>query len=56
MATPRAVMVRRATELDEVIGRHGTRGQAEFFLRTREQSIEPLVERHRALALSLIHI
>ena len=52
MATPRAVMVRRATELDEVIGRHGTRGQAEFFLRTREQSIEPLVERHRALALA----
>ena len=26
---------------------HGTRGQAEFFLRTREQSIEPLVQRHQ---------
>ncbi len=49
MATPRAVVVRRATELDELIARHGTRGQAEFFLRTREQSIEPPVQRHHAL-------
>ncbi len=47
MGTPRAVLVRRATELDELVAHHGTRGQAEFFLRTREQSIEPLVERHQ---------
>ena len=47
MGTPRAVLVRRTTELDELVAHHGTRGQAEFFLRTREQSIEPLVQRHQ---------
>ena len=30
---PRAVLVHRRTELTELLDRHGTRGQAEFFLR-----------------------
>lgn len=50
MATPRAVLVRRSTEYEELIARHGTRGQAEFFLRNRDQTMEPLVERHAATA------
>ena len=45
MAAPRVVIVHRTTELDEMIARHGTRGQAEFFLRTRGQSIDPLAAR-----------
>ena len=32
---PRAVVVHRRTELDELLARHGTRQQAAFFLRTR---------------------
>ena len=35
MATPRLVIVHRRTELQELLDRHATRGQAEFFLRTR---------------------
>ena len=31
----RAVVVTRRTELEELLERHATRGQAEFFLRTR---------------------
>ncbi|WP_030527214.1 inorganic polyphosphate kinase [Phycicoccus jejuensis] len=46
MSTPRAVVVRRRTEYDELLARHGTLGQAEFFLRTRGQSIDPVRERH----------
>jgi hypothetical protein len=45
---PRAVVVHRRTELEELVARHGTKGQAEFFLSTRERSIEELEERHRA--------
>ncbi len=33
---PRAVLVHRRTDLQELLARHGTRGQAEFFLRTRD--------------------
>lgn len=38
MATPRIVIVHRRTELQELLDRHSTRGQAEFFLRTRGRS------------------
>jgi hypothetical protein len=37
---PRVVVVHRRTELAELLARHGTRGQAEFFLRTRGRSLE----------------
>jgi NAD kinase len=46
-ATPRVVVVRRATEYEQLLARHATRGQADFFLRTRGQSIDEVEERHR---------
>ena len=36
---PRVVLVHRRTELAELLARHGTRGQAEFFLRTRGRDL-----------------
>ncbi len=50
----RAVVVHRTTEYAELLARHGTRGQAEFFLCSRGRSIEEVAERdgraRRALA------
>jgi NAD kinase len=45
--TPRVVLVRRATEYEQLLARHATHGQADFFLRTRGQSIEPVEAAHR---------
>ncbi|MBE7700497.1 hypothetical protein H9623_09295 [Oerskovia sp. Sa1BUA8] len=42
----RVVVVHRRTELDELLDRHATRGQAEFFLRTRGRTLEAVQERH----------
>ncbi len=53
MATPRIVIVRRRTELQELLDRHATRGQAEFFLRTRGRSIQDVQERHDRLIAAL---
>ena len=39
---PRLVIVARETELQALLARHGTRGQAAFFLQTRGQGIEVL--------------
>lgn len=50
MASPRAVVVHRATEYDELLARHATRGQAAFFLRTRGRSLDELEARHVAQA------
>ncbi|GAA2331415.1 hypothetical protein OKJ48_11335 [Streptomyces kunmingensis] len=51
---PRAVLVHRTTEYEELVARHGTHGQAAFFLSSRGRSIDEVVERHhrarRALA------
>ncbi|PFG44817.1 hypothetical protein ATJ88_3554 [Isoptericola jiangsuensis] len=49
MLRRRAVVVHRRTELDDLLDRHGTRGQAEFFLRTRGRSLADVQERHDAL-------
>jgi hypothetical protein len=43
---PRVVLVHRRTELDDLLARHGTRGQAAFFLSTRGRHIEELEARH----------
>ncbi len=43
---PRMVVVRRRTELDELVDRHGTRGQVEFFLRSRGRSLAEVQARH----------
>ncbi|MFI8500663.1 hypothetical protein ACIGFK_19535 [Streptomyces sp. NPDC085524] len=44
---PRAVLVHRRTEYEELIDRHGTHGQAAFFLSSRGRSIDEVVERHQ---------
>lgn len=46
---PRAVVVSRATEYEQLLAEHGTRGQAEFFLHTRGRDIAEPEERHRRL-------
>jgi len=43
---PRAVVVHRRTELDDLLDQHGTRGQAEFFLRTRGRTLDEVQQRH----------
>jgi len=39
---PRVVVVHRRSELDELTTRHATRAQAEFFLKSRDQSVTTL--------------
>lgn len=51
--SPRAVVVRRRTELDELLARHGTHGAAAFFLRTRGRSVDEVQARHDALQAAL---
>ncbi|TDO35833.1 hypothetical protein EV643_121106 [Kribbella sp. VKM Ac-2527] len=45
---PRAVLVHRATELTELVARHGTRQQAGFFLTSRGRDLAELDARHQA--------
>lgn len=54
--TPRAVLVHRTTELDELVARHGTRQQAAFFLRSRDRSLDEVRERHAALTAALTRV
>ncbi|MEU1483984.1 hypothetical protein [Streptomyces sp. NPDC005752] len=44
---PRAVLVHRTTEYEELLARHGTHGQAAFVLAGRGRSIEEVADRHR---------
>jgi len=46
---PRAILVHRRSEYEQLLVRHGTRQQASFHLETRGRSIEELAERHRVL-------
>jgi NAD kinase len=57
MSTPRVVVVHRRTEYAELIARHGTRGQAAFFLASRERSLDEVEARHQATeeALVVVH-
>ncbi len=50
---PRVVVVSRATELRELVIRHGTVAQAAFFLRTRGRDIAEVAERDAAQARAL---
>ncbi|MGB2758058.1 MAG: hypothetical protein WBD02_10420 [Acidimicrobiia bacterium] len=43
---PRAVVIHRPTEFEELIARHGTRQQAAFFLETRDRTLDEVSERH----------
>jgi len=45
---PRVVVVHRRTELDGLLDQHGTRGQAEFFLRSRGRDLAAAQTRHDA--------
>lgn len=53
MIAPRAVLVHRRSELDRLLERHGTRGQAEFFLRSRGRDLAAVQGRHDALEEAL---
>jgi len=50
---PRAVLVHRRSELDLLLEKHGTRGQAEFFLRSRGRDLAAAQARHDALEEAL---
>ena len=43
---PRVVLVHRRTEYEELVARHGTRGQAAFFLESRGRSLVDVELRH----------
>ena len=53
---PRVVVVHRRTELDELLARHGTRGQAAFFLASRGRDVEPVEARDAARASALAEV
>ncbi len=56
MGTPRLVIVHRRTEFQELLDRHATAGQAEFFLRTRGRSLAPVQEQHEVIAAALARV
>ncbi|MFD6700090.1 MULTISPECIES: hypothetical protein [unclassified Microbacterium] len=53
MVAPRAVVVHRASEWTELLARHGTRGQVEFFLQQRGQSPADVAAHHDQLEAAL---
>jgi hypothetical protein len=53
---PRAVLVHRTTEYEELVARHGTHGQAAFFLSSRGRDIEEVAERHRRTRRALAEV
>jgi len=54
--SPRVVVVHRRTELDELLVRHGTRGQAAFFLRSRGRDLDEIDRRDAAVKNALIAV
>ncbi|MDF3298419.1 hypothetical protein [Streptomyces tropicalis] len=53
---PRAVLVHRTTEYEELVARHGTHGQAAFFLSSRGRDIGEVAERHRRTRRALAEV
>jgi hypothetical protein len=53
---PRVVVVSRRSELDELVARHGTRGAAEFFLRSRGRDLASVTARDAALREALVTV
>lgn len=53
---PRIVVVTRPTEYEELLARHATRSQAEFFLRQRGQSLDDCVLRHERTKAALAQV
>jgi hypothetical protein len=50
---PRAVVVRRPTEYELLLGRHATRGQAAFFLKSRGQDLNAVEAEHARMHAAL---
>ncbi|WP_433219327.1 hypothetical protein ACQP00_14895 [Dactylosporangium sp. CS-047395] len=50
---PRAVVVSRRSELDELLARHGTRAAADYYLRQRGRDLDEVAKRHAALNAAL---
>lgn len=50
---PRVVLVTRQSEYQALLAAHGTRGQAEFFLNSRDQSIADVDAAHAALVAAV---
>jgi NAD kinase len=50
---PRAVLVHRRTELQELLQHHGTRGQAAFFLESRGRSLDEVTARDSAVQAAI---
>ncbi|MCP4042873.1 MAG: hypothetical protein GY731_13105 [Gammaproteobacteria bacterium] len=53
VTTPRVVVITRETEYELLLAHHATRGQAEFFLSSRDQSIDELEARHQRFTQAL---
>ncbi|WP_327685741.1 hypothetical protein [Streptomyces sp. NBC_00467] len=53
---PRAVLVHRTSEYEELLALHGTHGQAGFFLSSRGRSIDDVAERHRRARRTLSEV
>jgi len=53
---PRAVVVSRRSELDELLARHGTRAAAAYFLRQRGKDTAAVTARHAALRAALTEV
>jgi NAD kinase len=49
----RVVFVHRHSEYEELLERHATFGQADFFLRSRGRAIEDVITRHEAIEAAL---
>jgi len=45
---PRAVLIHRRSEYDDLVARHGTRQQAAFFLEARDRDLGEVLARHEA--------
>src|SRR4051794_32572332 len=53
---PRAVLIHRRTELEELLTRHGTPGQAAFFLSTRGRDLAEVDARHQKQQRTLAEV
>ncbi|MFE5888403.1 hypothetical protein ACFQ6E_05670 [Streptomyces sp. NPDC056462] len=53
---PRVVLVHRTTEYEELVARHGTHGQAAFFLASRGRDIAEVAERHHRTRHALAEV
>ena len=53
---PRVVIVHRRTEFTALLARHGTRGQAAFFLASRGRDLAEVEARHDRVEAALAQV